>query len=435
LFEAFWTSEDGGHNWNRLQPPLSTHCIYPLLWNGPDSSVYLSCGVSNGDEFWGSTDGGASWTQKASPDGQRTWSLTIGPGSPGVIYTVDAARAIWKSTDGAFNWQRSGSLVCGSTPSPGCPLPGNASLTAIHPSNGSVLFASGNTGIWESDDSGATWRALLASDGDYPWSVHIDRRTPDTIYASSETRQQARLNGSQTFLRSISGEKQVAPGSLVSIYGQELTTGTQLAGSFPLPSSLGGAGVSFNSQPAALLFASPGQINAQAPFGLSGPVTMEVRRPDGSVDRQTVTFSPSAVFILRQNLTRQALPLLFHGSDQRPVSAADPLHAGETVSLLAFGMGELTPSIVAGSLPPTPAPQLRDAVCVGFWDYPADGRAAGGTMPWMAPLWAGAETGQIGVYRVDYQLPSVLAPGTYTLLLENCAQPTGPLDFVNVTIQ
>jgi uncharacterized protein (TIGR03437 family) len=65
------------------------------------------------------------------------------------------------------------------------------------------------------------------------------------------------------------------------------------------------------------LFASPGQINAQVPFGLAGPVIMEVRRADASVDRQTVNLSPPAVLVVRENLTRESAPLLFHGSDFR----------------------------------------------------------------------------------------------------------------------
>jgi hypothetical protein len=124
----------------------------------------------------------------------------------------------------------------------------------------------------------------------------VDPQAPDTLYAASSSRQQVLLDDRQTFLRSIRGERQVAPGSLVSIYGLDLAANTQSAGAPPLPLTLSGASVLIGGQAAPLLYVSPEQINAQVPFGLACPVTMEVRKYDGSVDRQTVTISCKATF-------------------------------------------------------------------------------------------------------------------------------------------
>jgi len=89
-FQALWTSVDGGRNWKQLQPPVTAHCTYPSVWIDPsESSVYLSCGLPNNLDFWKSTDGGGSWTQKATPVGSRIWNLTLGPGSPAILYFVD----------------------------------------------------------------------------------------------------------------------------------------------------------------------------------------------------------------------------------------------------------------------------------------------------------------------------------------------------------
>ena len=285
-FQALWTSVDRGRNWQQLQPPVTAHCIYPDIWIDPsDSSVYLACGLPNAVEFWKSTDGGGSWMQKATPDGGRPWNLTLSPGSPAILYTVDNRGAIWKSTDGAGSWRLSGQL------------PSNALggwTFSVDPGNPAVLFAGGPEGIWKSDDSGQTWAMLLASDG--YWDIHTDPQAPDTLYAASASRQQVLLNDRQTFLRSIWGEQQVAPGSLVSIYGQDLAANTQSAAAPPLPLTLSGASVLIGGQAAPLLYVSPEQINAQVPFGLACPVTMEVRKYDGSVDRQTVTISCKATF-------------------------------------------------------------------------------------------------------------------------------------------
>jgi uncharacterized protein (TIGR03437 family) len=76
----------------------------------------------------------------------------------------------------------------------------------------------------------------------------------------------------------------VAPGSLGTIYGTNLTSVTQQAASLPLPSSLGGVGISVtdaagNSGTASLLYVSPGQINFQMPTGMStGVATFTISR-------------------------------------------------------------------------------------------------------------------------------------------------------------
>ncbi|MBI2684678.1 MAG: hypothetical protein HYX27_00065 [Acidobacteria bacterium] len=415
-FKALWTSVDGGRNWRRLEPPVKANCGYPRLWAGPsDSSVYFACGSTEalGGGFFESTDGGESWTRIPSPNGQRIWSLAIGVADPGTLYTI-VDSSLWKSTGGARTWRRVGNL------------PVAAGSLQLHPAKPSVLLASTPTALLKSDDGGETWMTLLSFAGRYgAFYAEIDPRLPDTYYGRSWLRQELRLNDRQTFARNMLGERLLAPGSFVSIYGQDLANETQVAGAGPLPVSLAGATVSFNGQPAPLLFVSPGQINAQVPFGLAPEteffppttsVTMEVRRADGSVDRQTVGISHSAVYILRENPTRQAAPLLFHTSDLRRVGADEPVRRGEGITLFALGMGDLEPSIPAGVLPPTPPPQLPNPPCVLFSLPPlaANGPISHTATPSLA---AGAAPGLIGVYRVNLAVPASLIPGSYTVSL------------------
>jgi len=412
FFQALWASTDGGRNWKRLEPPVTPHCTYPQVSIDPsDSAVYLACGRS---EFLKSTDGGESWMRKSTPDGQPIWNLQIGPGSPAIMYTsvtthLGRGSAIWRSTDGAETWQRSGE-----------PSGVNSWSLRVHPTSPQVLFGTGNNSIWKTENGGETGTKLADLGADL--AILIDPSAPDTLYAYSQLRQELSLNDRQTLLRNLLGEKQVAPGSLVSIYGRDLANETRVAEPVPLPVNLAGASVSFNGQPAPLLFVSPGQINAQVPFGLAranweavpptSSVMIEVRRADGTVDRQTVSLLPEAVLVLRENATRQSPPLLFHAGDFRRVSADDPARRGEVISLFAVGMGELVPSLSAGELPTTPLPQLANPPCVVF-SNPATDRAVAA----MNSLWAGVAPGLIGIYRVDFEIPGSLSPGRYTLSL------------------
>jgi uncharacterized protein (TIGR03437 family) len=58
----------------------------------------------------------------------------------------------------------------------------------------------------------------------------------------------------------------VAPGSLVSIFGQFYAPAWQVAEGIPLPGDLGGLSVRFNGRSAPLTFISAEQINAQVPW-------------------------------------------------------------------------------------------------------------------------------------------------------------------------
>jgi uncharacterized protein (TIGR03437 family) len=93
---------------------------------------------------------------------------------------------------------------------------------------------------------------------------------------------------------------------------------------------------------------------------------MEIRRPDGSVDRQTVGLLPSVILILREKATRQSAPLLFRTHDFRQVSPDDLARRGEAITLFAMGMGEFEPSLAAGELPAAPLPKLVEPPYTSF---------------------------------------------------------------------
>jgi uncharacterized protein (TIGR03437 family) len=77
-------------------------------------------------------------------------------------------------------------------------------------------------------------------------------------------------------------EYNLAPGSIVSMYGENLAPNTQPAQSQPLPTSLGGASVTVtdaagNQLPALMVYASPTQINLVVPDGTAaGSATLTV---------------------------------------------------------------------------------------------------------------------------------------------------------------
>ena len=73
----------------------------------------------------------------------------------------------------------------------------------------------------------------------------------------------------------------IAPGSLLSIYGQNLARTAQAA-SLPLPTTLGGVSVLINGFAAPLLYVSPAQLNVQAPWELTPGTALVTVMLDGS---------------------------------------------------------------------------------------------------------------------------------------------------------
>ncbi len=121
----------------------------------------------------------------------------------------------------------------------------------------------------------------------------------------------------------------VAPGALISLYGEGLAAEQASAASALAPTELGGVVLSVNGARARLLFVSRGQINGQMPWELvPGPAAVTVFRngqPGNTVLAQVGDYAPG-VFLVAH-------------ADGRPVTALDPASPGETLVLYATGLG------------------------------------------------------------------------------------------------
>src|SRR5580692_4152543 len=102
----------------------------------------------------------------------------------------------------------------------------------------------------------------------------------------------------------------LATGTLVSIFGTQMSSSVALADSVPLATTLANTSVSFNGIQAPLLYVSPGQINAQLPYevlppGTGGTVNVTVTSNNQTSVMQPVVigaFSPG-IFMINQYAT------------------------------------------------------------------------------------------------------------------------------------
>lgn len=192
----------------------------------------------------------------------------------------------------------------------------------------------------------------------------------------------------------------VAPGSIISIFGQGLAPSAQLGPVNPLSQTLVGVSVTVNNEILPLLFVSPQQINAQLPSDLSaGDYTLLVQntgQPDVSADFSVARNEPG---IFSQTVNSQAYAIAMH-ADGSLVTTDSPAVAGETLSMLGTGFGPYNGTVPDGFFPPTPPPALADTVSLTLGSQTIN------------PNWVGAASGYTGLTSTLFTVPAGLPSGT-----------------------
>jgi uncharacterized protein (TIGR03437 family) len=216
-----------------------------------------------------------------------------------------------------------------------------------------------------------------------------------------------------------SGTAPVAPGSIVSIYGNGTNLATTGAGaaSLPLPYTLGGASVTITGNTGAqaatpLFYAGPQQINAEIPAGVNpGPVVLTIGTPSGGL-QSTLTLATVAPGLFSANSDGKGAPaaqvVTTHADRTQTFGYAfnSPCVPGScTAAPIKLGApGDQTALVLYGTGIRNRAALSDVTVQIGSQSLPAD--YAGAT-----PTWAGLD-------QVNVLLPNSLAgTGTVNLIV------------------
>jgi uncharacterized protein (TIGR03437 family) len=155
---------------------------------------------------------------------------------------------------------------------------------------------------------------------------------------------------------SLAEDQPLSPGSLVSLFGTELATSTAIASTVPLPDSIADVSVKFSGIRTPLQFVSPGQINLQVPWRVEPGTTDIVVTVSGhksaAFGAPVGPVSPG-IFTIPSG-SRQALAINSDGSivanyGSIPGVRAAPASVGNTITILATGLGLVTPAISDGA--------------------------------------------------------------------------------------
>jgi len=203
---------------------------------------------------------------------------------------------------------------------------------------------------------------------------------------------------------SFQGPPGVAPGAIVALFGMNLARATRSAQALPLPSSLEDTTVRFNDTPAPLFFVSGSQINAQAPFELSGETArVEVRRASALIMTQTVPVVASAPGIFTVNQQGSGAGIIVHAQDFRLVTESAPAQAGEFIAIFLSGLGRLEPAVASGAAAPSPPARTPAQPQVTIAGRPA------------TVSFSGAAPGFVGLNQINVQVPAGTPAGAQPL--------------------
>lgn len=197
---------------------------------------------------------------------------------------------------------------------------------------------------------------------------------------------------------SFAGGRGVAPGSIVSIFADELAPSEGSAAAVPLPRTLNGLRIRIAGEDAALFFVSSAQANAQIPWQAAGAAAramtaIRAGRESNSLEIPIAAAHPG-LFSMDQSGSGQGAVLISGVGIAAPVGAfpgSRPARIGEFLEIYAAGLGAVD------SPPPTgeaaigaPATLAQPTVRIGV--EPA------------RVVFSGLAPGFVGVYQVNVQL-------------------------------
>jgi uncharacterized protein (TIGR03437 family) len=215
---------------------------------------------------------------------------------------------------------------------------------------------------------------------------------------------------------SFASDTPVAPGGLVTIFGDKLAPdATSVTGQQPFPAQLGGTQVLLGGVALPLLFASDKQINAQAPFDLplNVPTQLLVQRGTAISVPKTVSVAPAQPAIFTRDQSGSGQGAIVNGVTNQLADSSAPVTAGDTVTIYCTGLGAVNPAVPTGAAATGPVSTVQPVtVQIG-------GQSA-------SVIYAGLAPGYPGLYQVNAVVPAGITPGGQVPVMVSTAGLSSP---------
>ena len=234
---GLWKTIDGGSNWETNTDDLPVIGISHIAINPNNTQImYIVTGDANATDTYSigilkSTDGGSNWNTTGlsyiASEQKTVNKVIINPNFTDSLYAVTNSN-ILISADGGVTWQ-----VVGTS--------GRWRDIELKPTNSNVIYAakqtSGSSGVYRSDDGGATWNMInngISGIRHRPL-IAVTNDNPEVIYALFSS---ADYSFHGLYKSSNSGDSWIKQSSSPNILGRD-TDGTSTGGQSWYDLSLG----------------------------------------------------------------------------------------------------------------------------------------------------------------------------------------------------
>jgi uncharacterized protein (TIGR03437 family) len=192
------------------------------------------------------------------------------------------------------------------------------------------------------------------------------------------------------------GKLPVAPGGLISVYGQQMAPVNLATKEIPLPTALAESCLTVNGVAVPVLFVSSQQINGQLPFNVDGNAQMTLRTPGGISDNFNFSILSAAPAVFRSGTAgpQTSLATITRSDNGELITPTNPVHPGDTIVIWATGLGRTSPAIDSGM--PAPSDPLPYAVI-------QPSVLLGGVA--LDVQYAGLVPGSVGLYQINATVP------------------------------
>ncbi len=144
---GIFRSADRGRNW--VPSGLELQTIQSIAIDPFCSNTVFA--VTNGSGIFRSTDSGLTWKETNSGlTGENVTCITMNPRQSGLLYVGTQLKGVFISSDGGENWHPSNEGLSNLT----------VNAISIVPDNSLIIYAGTSSGIYKSEDGGATWIEL-----------------------------------------------------------------------------------------------------------------------------------------------------------------------------------------------------------------------------------------------------------------------------------
>jgi uncharacterized protein (TIGR03437 family) len=270
--------------------------------------------------------------------------------------------------------------------------------------------------IWGIERQGSGWANRLLLSTRFAITTFGEDEAGEVYVADANTGSIHRITGSAAPRVSASGVANAAsfaagltPGSLATIFASGVLDAPGITGatSIPLPAILAGVSVTVNGAPAPLLAVvnrnGQEQVNFQAPFELEGSSSARIvvsrnNQASAAVDVPVLDVQP-AIFT-----SDGVNAIAVHNADYSLATTERPLAPGEYAFVYGTGLGRVTNRPATGAVSAVAAAAVSE-IRLTMAGQPCEVQYGG-----FAP-------GLVGVYQLNFRVPTGLAAGTQELIV------------------